>query len=217
MTSSRPIAIIWVTIYSRLTKEKTEAKVTIASIRQSHNSNPALEQEAEVVLVEFLTGLKVCVSFRKSPPSLEGWEFYPDLLCPQIPAGPRPGWRVVAPPQPELHMPSGHIPELPGKEQGSFGKDPPRAGLRKFWGQLVCLLLLAATLVRLPAPTPCVSRPLASRTGVLPGPGPGQLYLVAHPTQTPARPRCPESDLFPEERTEKELSLENKGQLGSPG
>lgn len=85
VTSSRPIAIIWVTIYGPLTKEKTEVKVTIAGIQQSHNSNPAPEQEAEVVLAGYLTGLQVCVSFRKPPAKSGGLGILPRPALPPTP------------------------------------------------------------------------------------------------------------------------------------
>lgn len=75
-------------------------------------------KEVEEVLAGDLTGLQVCAFFREPPaPSLEGCAFYLALLLPQTPLQrPRPDQRAVAPPQPGLDTPSGHIPELPGKD-----------------------------------------------------------------------------------------------------
>lgn len=69
--------------------------------------------------------------------------------------------------------------------------------------------------VKRPTPSLGVSRPPELQS-------PLPLPLEATPCCSSYKPQpclgCPESDLCPEEQvTEEELSLENKGQLGSPG
>lgn len=150
-TSSRPKAVISATSYPVLQRRKWKPREERDLPRSHGECSVGLQfqswnkQEVEVVLAGDLTGLQVCVFLREHPPPRPPPQSggLCSLPCAPNPLPwPRPGQRVVTPAR-AGHAQSWTHPldtsraswERP--DSGCFGKAPPRAGLRKFWGQLV--------------------------------------------------------------------------------